>query len=318
MKPPTRPISCTLEVTAACNLRCLHCYRCSAEPAPGELSTAEITSFIDYLVESQFLGLLIEGGEPFSRPDLFEILDHATRQLSVDISTNASLLDSRAARRPYQLGVSAVFVALHGPTQTSHEAVTRTPGSFAATIRGIEYLRSAGVETILYTSVIRQNILLLQDYIEFARNLGVRRVNLLGVYYVGGAKRNWAEISPTKVELRDALESLKSVEGITVAHRYYPNIHNCCTQACTVDACGNVIGCSYLREVCYYGNIWTKPLLEMWDSPAWTSLRHVRPRGECDGCQLFAACGGGCRASAFYVTGCWDAPDPLCWKVQGG
>ena len=148
-----------------------------------------------------------------------------------------------------------------------------------------------------------------------ARKLHVRNISLLGLYKLGRAKENWASLAATYEQLRVNIKNIYSTPELIIDHRYYPHIHNCCPQACTVDANGNVIGCSYLREICYYGNIRTSSLLDMWNSTKWLDVRHQKVGGKCNRCELnTTTCGGDCRAAALSVSGRWDEPDPYCWK----
>lgn len=307
------PVACTLEITLACNLKCLHCFRPARLRRP-ELTTAEVRNLVDYLVGTGFLELLLEGAEPFCRPDIFDILEYAAPRLGLSLTTNGTLVDREVATRLAALGVVAVFVRLHGPDARSHESVTRVPGSFVSTIRGVEALVAAGVTVVLYTPILRQNVELLRPYMRLARDLGARGVNLVGLYRLGRARKYWDDLCPSLEALRQAVEALEPLPGVTLSHRYYPYIHNCCTQACTVDASGDVVGCLYLRGTCNYGSVRETSLLDLWDSVAWRSARFAKVGGKCACCENFWACGGGCRATALEMTGRWDAPDPLCWK----
>lgn len=313
MIPPEIPVGCTLEVTLACNLKCLHCFRPVKSEKP-ELTTAEVRNLIDYLVETGFLELLLEGAEPFCRPDIFAILEYATPRLGTSLTTNATLVDRPIATRLAALGVVTVFVELHAPNARSHESVTRVHGSFVSTVRGIEVLVQAGVAVVLYTPILRQNVGLLSSYMRLARDLGARGVNLIGLHRLGRAMEYWDSLCPNHEILRPAVEALEPLPGMTLSHRYFPHIHNCCTQACTVDALGDVVGCLYLRGTCNYGSIRNTGLLDLWDSVSWRSARLAGVNGKCSRCDNFRHCGGGCRATALDITGRWDAPDPLCWK----
>ena len=76
------PLNASIEITLRCNIRCLHCYNFDRdEPRAAcdkpELSTDEIRRVMDDLRAAGCLFLMLTGGEILSRPDLFELLDHA-------------------------------------------------------------------------------------------------------------------------------------------------------------------------------------------------------------------------------------------------
>jgi len=314
MIPIREPLSCTLELTTLCNLNCKHCYRCQAGPDTDELKTSEVLLFLNYLEGIQIMEILLEGGELFTRPDIFQILENATSRFAVSITTNGTLIDSAIAHKLTELNVSTVYVSLYGPDPASHEYVTASPGSFDATIAGITELVRYGVRTVMVNIPMRHNLQLLGDYLKLAQRLQVKYVSLIGLYKLGRAIEHWRELAASCAELREAILHIHSSPDIVVDHRYYPHIHNCCDQACTVDAKGNVIGCSYLRNRCHYGNIRDAELLDMWHSEAWRRARNQSGGGKCRNCERYAECRGGCRAAALIESGYWDDPDPYCWK----
>jgi len=99
MIPIREPLQCTLELTTGCNLCCMHCYRCQTKPDPDELSTSEVLRFFDYLEGIDVLELLLEGGEPFAHPNIFEIFASAIPRFAVSLTTNGTLIDGSMARR---------------------------------------------------------------------------------------------------------------------------------------------------------------------------------------------------------------------------
>lgn len=93
-------------LTRRCNLTCRHCYALSADHAyPGELSTDEIATVMDDLRAFHVPFLILSGGEPLLRPDLFEIAAHArARGLRMGLSTNGTRIDEAVADRIAQAG----------------------------------------------------------------------------------------------------------------------------------------------------------------------------------------------------------------------
>src|SRR3989440_8571362 len=93
------PICLTWEMTYACNLLCVHCLSSSGRRAPDELSTAEARRLLDEWAEMRVFYINVGGGEPMTRPDFFDLMEHAiSRRIGVKFSTNGTLLDRAAAR----------------------------------------------------------------------------------------------------------------------------------------------------------------------------------------------------------------------------
>jgi radical SAM protein with 4Fe4S-binding SPASM domain len=146
--PGSRPLLTwlDLELTERCNNDCVHCSvnRPAADPEAKrrELGTAEIVALLESAAALGCLTVRLTGGEPLLRDD-FEEIYLAARKLGLRtmIFTNAALItpaiaDLFARIPPREL----VEVSVYGLSANTHEAVTRTPGSFAASRRGLGLL----------------------------------------------------------------------------------------------------------------------------------------------------------------------------------
>jgi MoaA/NifB/PqqE/SkfB family radical SAM enzyme len=84
-----------------CNLTCKHCYALSADhDYEGELSTSEVFGVMDDLKAYRVPVLILSGGEPLMRPDIFEIAERAkAMKFYTGLSTNGTLIDEAMADR---------------------------------------------------------------------------------------------------------------------------------------------------------------------------------------------------------------------------
>src|SRR5512142_973629 len=98
------------ETTKACNLRCQHCRAIpEAERARTELSTAEGIALIDQIAEVTRPVLILSGGEPLYRPDIFDLATHGRdRGFRMALATNGTLIDRDIAHRVQETGFSRV------------------------------------------------------------------------------------------------------------------------------------------------------------------------------------------------------------------
>ena len=132
-KPPGPVVIWNL--TRRCNLTCKHCYALSADHAyPGELSTDECRAVIDDLRAFRVPALILSGGEPLLRPDLFEIASHAKAAgMHVSLSTNGTLIDAALAERIAAQRFDYVGISIDGMRET-HDRFRRKQGAYDASL----------------------------------------------------------------------------------------------------------------------------------------------------------------------------------------
>ena len=160
------------ESTVACNLACVHC-RASAQTTPDadELTTNQVLRLIDQLVEMGRPILIISGGEPLLRPDIYEIAAYGTgRGLRVAVSPNGTLLTHEAVRCLKEAGIRRISVSIDGSTDERHDAVRGAPGAFEAAMGGLAACRAGGLDFQLNTTVMRRT----RDDLSAIRDLAVR------------------------------------------------------------------------------------------------------------------------------------------------
>jgi MoaA/NifB/PqqE/SkfB family radical SAM enzyme len=167
-------ISFDLEVTARCPNNCRHCYinlpANDREARAKELSLKEIEVIADEAVSLGALGCLITGGEPLLREDFFDIYRCLKRKgLLVSVFTNATLVNDEHIRLFKRNPPRDIEVSVYGVTQETYERVTRTPGSFAAFMRGLNLLLDSGINVQLKAMALRSNIHELPEIIQFCR-----------------------------------------------------------------------------------------------------------------------------------------------------
>jgi MoaA/NifB/PqqE/SkfB family radical SAM enzyme len=206
---PRLPLEGNIDLTYRCNCNCRHCWlRLPAENAAGEqeLSFDEISRIVE---EARAMGCrrwLISGGEPMLRPDFadaFEMITH--RSLPYSLNTNGTLITPAIAGLLKRKG--AKMVALYGATAATHDHITRTPGSFAAAMRGFSYLREAKAGFTVQLIPMRANYHEFDAMIRLARSLSpVYRMGAPWLFLSAcrSADRN-REISRQRLEPADVI-----------------------------------------------------------------------------------------------------------------
>jgi radical SAM protein with 4Fe4S-binding SPASM domain len=173
-----RPLSGSIELTERCNYNCRHCFinknPNDARAKKRELSTGALKSIVDQLVAAECFWLLITGGEPMLRKDCLDIYGYAKqRGLLLTVFTNGSLITPRIADFFKKFPPRRIEITLYGATKKTFEAVTRTPGSFEATRRGIRLLRERNLPLSLKAMALVENVGELKAMERFAESLGI-------------------------------------------------------------------------------------------------------------------------------------------------
>jgi len=197
------PFTVAWEITRACALRCVHC-RAEAQPKrdPRELTTEEGLRLIDQIAEVGGPILVLTGGDPMMRRDIFDFISYAAhdRGLRVALAPSATALVTRERlRRARDAGVTRTHISLDGATQESHDAFRQSPGSFGRTLEIMDDLRDLGMSLQIGATVSRYNLHELDAIADIAARYGAVMLNFFFLVPTG---RGSAEdmISPEEHE----------------------------------------------------------------------------------------------------------------------
>lgn len=210
--PPPRLIF--WETTAGCNLACRHCRRIDIADAltPKDLTTEETYTLIDQITAFGKPILILSGGEPLMRPDIYEIARYATEAgLIVALATNGTLIDGTTAEKIQSSGVRRVSISFDGPDAPSHDDF-RGEGAFDRALAGMEALREAGVPFQINTTVAKHNADRMDEMLTLAQEMGAVGLHLFMLVPVGCGEEiaDDAQISPEAYE--EILEWLYDAE----------------------------------------------------------------------------------------------------------
>jgi radical SAM protein with 4Fe4S-binding SPASM domain len=344
-------------VTRTCNLRCVHCYSDSyAQKYPNELTNTDAKRVIDDLAAFQVPALLFSGGEPLTRPDLFDLMRYAVgRGLRLTLSTNGTLLDEAAARTLKELGTTYVGISLDGIGETN-DIFRGKKGAFDGAVRGMRHCRAVGQKVGLRLTLTRRNCMDLHDIFNFIEAEGIQRACFYHLVYSG--RGNVADELTTS-EIRRAMDiilertmtfherGLKK-EILTVdnhadnayvylklrgreperAEQVYQlmkwnggGANSSGIGIANIDTQGNVHPDQFWQSATL-GNVKQRPFSEIWSDnsiPLLAGLRNRLPllKGRCGQCRFKEICGGSFRVRAAQVHGDPWASDPACYLTDG-
>ncbi len=195
--------SVSWNLTQRCNLVCAHCYMSAFAGADtrGELSTEECRRVIDEIgaINPNVL-LILTGGEPFLRQDLFEVAAYAAdRRFTVVVGTNGLLLREREARRMRQVGVLGASLSLDSTDRERHDRFRHLPGAWDGALRATRVLRAEGLDFSLHMSVTDWNLAEIPAMIDLARELGAKVLNFFFLVRTGRGA-DLTDITPEQYE----------------------------------------------------------------------------------------------------------------------
>ena len=175
------------EVTKGCNLRCIHCRATATQlSAPTDLSTEASLGIIDQIAAFANPILVLSGGEPLFRRDIFQLARYATgRGLRVALATNGTLVTKDVARNIVDTGVRRVSISLDGADAATHDAFRGIPGAFEASVQGLRNLRDLGMSVQINMTIARHNAHQLPEVLDLARKLGADALHTFLLVPVG-------------------------------------------------------------------------------------------------------------------------------------
>jgi heme b synthase len=336
------------EVTGRCNLSCIHC-RASAGMSSHDtdFTTEEAKALIDDIAEVSSPVLVLSGGEPLLRPDLFEIARYGTdKGFRMCVATNGTLVTDEVVGKMKDAGVKICSLSLDGSTAAVHDDFRKQPGAFEATLRAAETFRRNGMQFIVNSSFTNRNRHDIPAVCRLAKSIGAHAWYMFMIVPTGRGqeildeligKEDYEEIlewhyrmekEETEMLVRPTcaphyyrvrLQKMKA-EGETFTPRSLSFSTGggkgcvCAQSICFIDSRGNVQPCSYFPVVA--GNVKKEKFGDIWrNSELFRTLRDFDSyKGRCGECEYLKVCGG-CRARADAIRGDYLEEEPFCSYV---
>jgi radical SAM protein with 4Fe4S-binding SPASM domain len=293
------PLSVTMEIALACNLRCVHCYNFDRElprhPDPArreELSDAEIHRVIDEVRAEGALFFAFTGGEPLSHPSLGELISHAARTgMLVRLKSNGTLLTQERAHSLHAAGLRAVDVSVYSASSEPHDAFVRQSGAFERTINGVRSARRAGIEVRLSFIVHSGNASEVDAMLSLARDLDVPYNLDTHLTARHDRSRSSLELALQRSSLERLYRGPLASFVVPASKRRGSIACPCARSVCGIGSSGDVYPC--IGAPLPAGNLKTKSFAEIWrHSPTLRWVRGLRAQDfpACNGCDHSANC----------------------------
>jgi len=320
-------------ITDKCNLSCRHC----RGMLKGGLSNERAKKLIDEIAELKPGWVIVEGGEPLLREDLFELLELLRqKQLETHLITNGMLLTPKIIADLKRLGVR-VMISIDGATKATYEAI-RHGASFEKVVQSARNCAQEGLLEAINFAVLKMNYAEIPGILELAASIGAPKVTFIGLKPC----HNYPEELLAPEEYEKAIELTCQAAQETGMEFFFDEpffwavvkergllaqmpkegagILCPSTTACIfgeylfIEPNGEVKPCSFAQLI--LGDVNQKTLVEIWHdtlaSPLIQKIKDPKSRtGYCQSCPYLEDCKG-CRSRTFVLTGDWFASDPVC------
>jgi heme b synthase len=337
------------ETTRRCNLKCVHCRSSSELAVQGhpDFSFEEATRVIDDISAYASPVMVLSGGEPLLRDDIFDIAKYGNdKGLRMCMATNGTLVTPEIADRIKEADIKMVSLSLDGSSAEIHDNFRNVPGAFDGTINAMDLFNERGIKFLINSSFTKRNQEEIPKIYKLAKKKGATAWYMFMIVPTGRgedimneliSKEDYEELLKWHYELEKNEDEM--LVRPTCAPSYYRVVLEQAKEKgddfkrrtlqfstggskgclagqliCLIDVDGEVLPCSYFPKSA--GNIREKSFKDIWEnSELFKDMRDWKSyKGRCGSCEYVGVCGG-CRARAYAITGDYMEEEPFCSHV---
>jgi SynChlorMet cassette radical SAM/SPASM protein ScmE len=346
------PKQVDVSITGHCNAACTYCFYADEMAQRPDLPTNAWLAFFDELGSLAVRSVCLSGGEVFTRPDLWALIDRAIEnRMRYSILSNGTLVDSTIVARLLErrTRLDSIQVSIDGSSAEIHDA-SRGRGSFEKALRGLRLLKQAGLPVTSRVTINRHNAGDLERIAELLLDdVGLRSFGTNDAIEMGSCRQadsirlppeleRVAMLSLARLDRRypgrviamagplarwrmfHAMEKTRTAGGEPTPRMGRLTACGCVFDKIAVNHDGTITPCNMLATM-VMGGIGETPIRDIWrNHPHLRALRERREIpmddvAECQGCEWTAFCNGSCPAVQFGLTGSLRRPDPAdCYR----
>ncbi|WP_163338294.1 radical SAM/SPASM domain-containing protein [Desulfopila sp. IMCC35008] len=334
------------EITRRCNLKCVHCRSSSEEEVKGhpDFSFTEAKAILDDIASYASPVIVLSGGEPLLRKDVFDIARYGTDLgFRMCLATNGTLVTEDTCQSIKAADIKMVSLSLDGAKAETHDDFRNEKGAFAGTMNAIELFNKYQIPFLINSSFTVRNKDEIPEIYKLVKGLGATAWYMFMIVPTGRGEDIMEELIPENLydEILEWHYQVEKEENEllmrpTCAPHYYRIVRQKAKEEgekferrnlkfstggskgclagqliCLIDVDGEVLPCSYFPKSA--GNIKTTRFKKIWEeSELFLNLRDFKSyKGSCGQCEYVNVCGG-CRARSYAIHGDYLAQEPFC------
>lgn len=327
------PLTIHLSITNECDLCCLHCFAAPEMEADHKqlLTYAELDTLFEEAAALGCMRIAITGGEPFNRPDIFQVMDRIfANGLDVCITSNGIRINHEIVEALSQRPYGWINISLEGATAKTNDAV-RGKGTFYTVVSNLRKHFKYRLRFGLSITLNSLNIHEIDLFPKLAREVGAEVILLRNMYPIGrGATSGSLALSFTEYQqviekmtqwknkifmVQTSCEPFHSDNEIATIYENF----GCAAgnTVATVYPDGTVSPCSLLGDGIEIDSLRSKSFSTIWHAgKGFQKIRNLAIPYNCLSCDDYQTCSGGCRARAWASYGNIQSSDPWCKKVM--
>ncbi len=334
------------EITRRCNLSCVHCRSSSELEALGhpDFSFKEAQRILDEIAAYANPVMVLSGGEPLLRADVFEIAQYGTDLgLRMCLATNGTLVTETICQQIKATGIKMVSLSLDGACAKTHDNFRNQVGAFDGTMNAIRLFNEHGIPFLINSSFTVRNRAEIPEIYKLVKSLGASAWYMFMIVPTGRGEDIMEELIP--IDLYDEIlewhyqvekEENELLMRPTCAPHYYRIVREKAKEEhstfkrrnlkfstggskgclagqliCLIDVDENILPCSYFPKSA--GNLKEQTFKDIWEnSSLFHEMRDFKGyKDNCGRCEYVNVCGG-CRARAYAMSGDYLAQEPFC------
>lgn len=219
------PYYVDFSVTPYCNLKCSFCSAsaCGKYSKTYEISFDEVKDIFNQFDENNIMRVSIEGGEPFLRSDILDILELVNNHMfSCYINTNGTLITEEIAKRISTSGVEKICISIDGPEEV-HDRSRGIKGTFKKVKEAVGYLQKYDVPIDAIITLTKINAKYMIETFDVIKNMGINNVAIMLLATVGEASKNhvsidYSEWKEVLINLTDLKKENKLSVNLQIVH----------------------------------------------------------------------------------------------------
>ncbi|SHK40642.1 radical SAM/SPASM domain-containing protein [Tepidibacter formicigenes] len=341
-------------ITNICNFKCKHCYSNAVSyKSEEELSTKEVKKVIDDLASINVPVILLSGGEPLMRDDIFEIIKYIKyKGISVSLSTNGSLITQDTARILKDLGIGYVGISLDGTSKTN-DYFRGVNGAYDSIVNAIKNCKEVDQKVGLRFTIQKKNYKEVKDILKLVDEMDIPRICF---YHLVPSGRGQSIIDDmlSHDEIKYVIDALyyyvknmvnenKNIKEILTVANFTDGVYvylkekdanqkerilellkrnggnRSGSAIANIDYRGNVYPDQFFKSH-ILGNVKENSFSEIWNGENifLSELRNKKEKvkGRCKSCEYLDICKGNLRARAYGYYGDIWAEDPSCYLTD--